>query len=128
MLRAFRSALAKLVSWSEQLDRLCQRQPLPVTELKAVQAVLLKEQQELVASAMVSPLLIPVTVAFLREIHNNDAQDLAQMSTRHLRAHHVWQKRVADVEQRIDMRPRMPVSPRLITPVGHVAGADHLRG
>jgi ADP-heptose:LPS heptosyltransferase len=128
MIRAFKPALAKLVSWSEQLDRLCQRQPLPVTEVKAVQAVLLKEQQELVASAMMNSPLIPVTVAFLREIHNNDAQDLTQMSARQLRAHHVWQKRVADVEQCIEMRPRMPASTQLITPVRHVAGVHHLRG
>ena len=81
-----------------------------------------------VESAMMSSPLIPITVAFLREIHNNDAQDLTKMSARQLRAHHVWQKRVADVEQYIGMSPRMPASTQLITPVRHVAGASHLRG
>jgi len=80
------------------------------------------------ASAMMSSPLIPVTIAFLREIHNNDAQDLTQMSARQLHAHHVWQKRVADVERCIEMRPGMPASTQLIMPAGHAAGANHLRG
>ncbi len=117
-------ALKKLVTRSEQLDRLCRRQPPPVMELKATQATLQEDQQHVVTSAMTMPSLIPITVAFLREIHNNDAQGLTKMSERQLQAYHVWQKRVTEVERRLHSRPMESSSPHLIMPSGRATGAN----
>jgi hypothetical protein len=117
-------ALKKLVKQSEELDRLCRRQPMPVAELKTTQAVLQEDQQHVVASAMTMPSLIPVTVAFMREIHNNDAQGLTKMSERQVRAYHVWQKRITEVTRRLDASLMEPYSTQLIMPTARMAGAD----
>jgi ADP-heptose:LPS heptosyltransferase len=101
-LTVFRPALGKLVSRSEQLDRLCRREPVPVQELKVEQARLQEAQGDVVAMAMARPALIPITVAFLREIHNNDALGLSQMSERQVQAYRRWQQRTADIEQQLE--------------------------
>lgn len=117
-------ALKKLVKQSEELDRLCRRQPSPVADLKTTQAILQEDQQHVVASAMTMPSLIPITVAFMREIHNNDAQGLAKMSERQVRAYHVWQTRVTEVTRRLHLNSMEPDSVELIMPTAQMAGVN----
>jgi ADP-heptose:LPS heptosyltransferase len=126
-LAVIRPAVKRSVSQSEHLDRLCQRQPPPVEELKAAQSALLSDQQEIVNSAMGKPALTPITVAFLREIHNNDAQELAQMSKRQLHAYRVWQKRVDDVERLIGVCSTQASSASLMMPARLKAAAGPVR-
>lgn len=117
-------ALAKLVEQSEELDRLCRRQTPPVTEIKQAQTLLQKDQQQLVASAMALPSLVPLTVAFLRAIHNNDAQGLAQMAERELRAYRQWQERITEVARRLRAQPMKIARTPLLMPETRTASVN----
>ncbi|HJT18922.1 MAG TPA: glycosyltransferase family 9 protein [Nitrospira sp.] len=116
--------LAKLVAQSEHIDRLCRRQPPPVVELREAHRVLQQQQQSVVASAMIMPSLIPITVAFLREIHNNDAAGLTQMSGHHMRAYRLWQQRVSDVRRRLQAAWNESDAARLIMPAARATQAN----
>lgn len=116
--------LTKLVERSEQIDRLCRRQPPPVTELRDAHLALQRQQQSLVASALTIPSLLPITVAFLREVHNNDAAGLAQMSAHQLRAYRVWRERVAEVRRRLQAASNESDASTLIMPAAQAPAAN----
>ncbi|HEU4685406.1 MAG TPA: glycosyltransferase family 9 protein [Nitrospira sp.] len=94
-------AVTDLLAASATLHSLCRRHPVPVREVQRLHAELQTRQQAAVAVAMTMPLLAPVTAAFLREVHNNDAEGLAQMARRHFEAYRAWEGRLRLVADRL---------------------------
>ena len=87
--------LAKqLVSTAEELLRLTSKRPLPVSALKQVQLRETAQRQQILALSMQSPATASLTVAMVRDTHNDDGSDLTGLAQARLATYRRWHKRL----------------------------------
>ncbi|ULA59012.1 MAG: hypothetical protein LZF60_80408 [Nitrospira sp.] len=84
----------KLVSNAEELVRLTARRPLPVNALQQMQRQETAERQQIVALSMQSPATASLTVAMVRDTHNDDGSDLTGLAQSRLATYRRWHKRL----------------------------------
>jgi len=97
--------LRQIEKQAMRIAGLTRRHPLPVSMLQQEQALLRQEREHLLARMMAHPATAPVTVAMIRDIHNDDVVGLTALAEQHLRAYRCWQHRMARVQQLVSAVP-----------------------
>ncbi len=88
--------IANLVTQAERVRRLAEQTPPPVAALQEAQHRLREERHRATQEALQSLATSPPTVAFIRQIHNDDGATLAEMARHHIQAYRSW---AAEMEQ-----------------------------
>lgn len=86
-----------LLATAEELARLTKRRPLPVRALKEAQAREGNARQQVVALSMQIPAAASLAVALVRDTHNDEGNDLADMARTRLATYRRWQSRLQAV-------------------------------
>jgi len=101
MLERLTSLAANLVSTGEELARLTVRHPLPVRALQEAQAREGDVRQQVVALSMQVPAAASLAVALVRDIHNDEGNELAEMARARLATYRRWQSRLTSVASQL---------------------------
>jgi hypothetical protein len=80
---------------ARHIAALTRRNPLPVSTLQREQTLLRQEREQLLPRMMAHSVTGPITVAMIRDIHNDDVVGLTMLADRHMMAYRRWQQRIA---------------------------------
>ncbi len=94
MLEHLTPLAATLVATAEELARLTARRPLPVRALQEAQAREGKARQQVVALSMQMPATASLAVALVRDTHNDEGSELAEMAHARLATYRRWRSRL----------------------------------
>jgi ADP-heptose:LPS heptosyltransferase len=97
--------LRQLEQRARYIAELTRRHPLPVSILQREQAQLRQEREQLLPGMMAHSATAPVTVAMIRDIHNDDAVGLTMLADRHVKAYRRWQQRMARTRELLSAAP-----------------------
>ncbi len=97
--------LRRLEQHAMQIVSLTKRHPLPVAALQREQLLLRREREQLLPRMMAYSATGPVTVAMIRDIHNDDAVGLTMLADRHVKAYRSWHRRVMRVQELLSAAP-----------------------
>jgi len=96
---------------------LTKRHPLPVSTLQRKQALLRQEREHLLPRMMGHSATAPVTVAMIRDIHNDGVVGLTALADQQLKAYRCWQQRLARVQQLVSAVPGLKEKRRHLLPM-----------
>jgi hypothetical protein len=91
--------IGNLVTQAEHVRRLAQQTPPPAAALQEAQARLREERHRATQEALQSLATSPPTVAFIRQIHNDEGTTLAEMAAHQIQACRSWSARLGEIRQ-----------------------------